>query len=85
MTFFLLLVIVGLLIWIGVRLKPHGAAAWECFIVNVTGDIDETERTPNERGRQGWELVMLWSPPREDGEWWVARPFAFCAKAGAFS
>jgi hypothetical protein len=73
MTFFLLVVIVGLLIWIGVRLKPHGPAGWEYSIKNVTGDIGEMEKSLNEtwirESAARWELVMIWSPPREDDEW----------------
>ncbi len=73
MTLLLLVVIVGLLIWIGVRLKPPAPTGWEYSIKNVTGDIGEMEKSLNEtwirESATRWELAMIWSPPREDDEW----------------
>ena len=73
MAVFLLVVIVGLLIWIGVKLKPAGPTGWEYSIINVTGDIEEMTKSLNgHRGptesRNEWELVMISSRPREDEE-----------------
>jgi hypothetical protein len=72
MALFLLVVIVALLIWIGVKLKPAGPTGWEYLIVNVTGDIEEMTKSLNDRGicesLNERELVMIWSPPREDEE-----------------
>jgi hypothetical protein len=73
MALFLLVVIVGLLIWIGGRLKPAGPTGWEYIIKNITEDIREMERDLNDCGAceslNERELVMIWSPPREDDEW----------------
>jgi|HubBroStandDraft_6_1064221.scaffolds.fasta_scaffold2123936_1 hypothetical protein len=73
MTDFLLIAIVGLLIWIGRRLKPPSPTGWEYLIKNVTGDIQEMTASLNDRGLTETvskrELVMIWSPPRADDEW----------------
>lgn len=68
-------VLAGLLVWIGLTLRiglmlktASRHIGWEYLIVNVTGDIEEMESTINDRGRLGSELVMIWSPPREDEE-----------------
>jgi len=72
MVLFILIVLVGLLVWIGVNLKSStspDSGGWEYELVNISRiEIWLIKNSLNEVGRSGWELVMLWSPPGANGE-----------------
>jgi hypothetical protein len=60
-------ILLGVLIWMGLSLKPVGQAptGWKYSMANISG-YEDVETRLNELGRWGSELVLIWSPPGSD-------------------
>jgi hypothetical protein len=67
MPFLEFTILIGVLIWLGIRLKPLGQVqtGWKYSIANISG-YEDVENRLNELGRWGRELVVIWSPPGAD-------------------
>jgi hypothetical protein len=63
-------ILLAVLIWIGLRIKPAVPAprpqiGWTYTVVNIAG-YEDVEKRLDEIGGWGRELVFIWSPPDLD-------------------